>query len=72
MKSLVKTYLASLVIPYRLISVISQVGGYYGRQKLYKQQASEMLENLRKVAGNKDVLMMERNDGKSYGEIIAH
>lgn len=50
MKSFDRNYLERLAIPHRLITTIRQIGEYKGRQELYKQQAPEMLENLRKVA----------------------
>jgi Fic family protein len=50
MKSFEKKYLARMAIPHHLISTIRQIGEFKGRQELYKQQAPEMLENLRKVA----------------------
>jgi len=50
MKSFDRQYLEHLAVPHRLIATIRQIGEYKGRQELYKQQAPEMLENLRKVA----------------------
>jgi Fic family protein len=50
MKSFEKKYLARMAVPHHLISTIRQIGEFKGRQELYKQQAPEMLENLRKVA----------------------
>lgn len=50
MKSFDRNYLERFAIPHRLITTIRQIGEYKGRQELYKQQAPEMLENLRKVA----------------------
>lgn len=50
MKSFDDAYLGKIVIPHRLITTIRQIGEYKGRQDLYKQQAPEMLENLRHVA----------------------
>lgn len=50
MKSFDKLYLECLATPYRLITIIRQIGEYKGRQELYKQQATEMLENPKKVA----------------------
>jgi Fic family protein len=50
MRSFDEQFLAKLQIPHRLISMIRQIGEYKGKQDLYKQQAPEMLENLRHVA----------------------
>lgn len=50
MKSFEPAYLQQLVIPHRLITIIRQIGEYKGKQDLYRQQAPEMLENLRHVA----------------------
>lgn len=50
MRSFAPTFLGQIVIPQRLISTIRQLGEYKGKQELYKQQAPEMLENLRQVA----------------------
>ena len=50
MKSFDDAYLSKIIIPHRLITTIRQIGEYKGRQDLYKQQAPEMLENLRHVA----------------------
>ena len=50
MKSFDPKYIQELVIPHRLITIIRQIGEYKGKQDLYRQQAPEMLENLRHVA----------------------
>lgn len=50
MKSFAPAYLDRIVIPQRLVTVIRQIGEHKGKQELYKQQAPEMLENLRRVA----------------------
>src|SRR3990172_2735198 len=50
MKSFDDAYFSKIIIPHRLITTIRQIGEYKGRQDLYKQQAPEMLENLRHVA----------------------
>jgi hypothetical protein len=50
MKSLAPAYLDKIVVPQRLITTIRQIGEHKGKQELYKQQAPEMLENLRQVA----------------------
>jgi Fic family protein len=50
MSSFTQTYLAGLVIPQRIITMIRKLGEHKGRQELYKKQAPEMLENLRRVA----------------------
>jgi len=50
MKSFDPKYIQQLVIPHRLITIIRQIGEYKGKQDLYRQQAPEMLENLRHVA----------------------
>ena len=50
MKSFAPTYLERFVIPQRLLTTIRQLGEFKGKQELYKQQAPEMLENLRQVA----------------------
>jgi Fic family protein len=50
MKSFDPKYLHHLVIPHRLITIIRLIGEYKGKQDLYRQQAPEMLENLRHVA----------------------
>lgn len=50
MKSFAPAFLDKIVIPQRLITTIRQIGEYKGKQELYKQQAPEMLENLRQVA----------------------
>lgn len=50
MKSFEKQYLDNLPIPHRLLTLIRQIGEYKGKQDLYRQQAPEMLENLRHVA----------------------
>ena len=50
MNSLAPTYLEKIVVPQRLVSTIRQIGEHKGKQELYKQQAPEMLENLRRVA----------------------
>ena len=50
MRSFAPAFLDKIVIPQRLITTIRQIGEYKGKQELYKQQAPEMLENLRQVA----------------------
>lgn len=50
MNSFAQTYLENIVVPQRLIAMIRQIGEHKGKQDLYKQQAPEMLENLRRVA----------------------
>lgn len=50
MRSFAPAFLDKIVIPRRLITTIRQIGEYKGKQELYKQQAPEMLENLRQVA----------------------
>ncbi len=50
MKSFAPAYLERFVTPQRLVTTIRQLGEYKGKQELYKQQAPEMLENLRQVA----------------------
>lgn len=50
MKSFSSVYLDKIAVPQRLITTIRQIGEYKGKQELYKQQAPEMLENLRQVA----------------------
>jgi Fic family protein len=50
MKSFAPTFLQRFIIPQRLITTIRQLGEFKGKQELYKQQAPEMLENLRQVA----------------------
>lgn len=50
MKSFDPKYIQKLVVPHRLITIIRQIGEYKGKQELYRQQAPEMLENLRHVA----------------------
>jgi Fic family protein len=50
MKSFAPAFLDRIVIPQRLITTIRQIGEHKGQQELYKQQAPEMLENLRQVA----------------------
>lgn len=50
MKSFEPKYIQKLVIPHRLITIIRQIGEYKGIQELYRQQAPEMLKNLRHVA----------------------
>ena len=50
MTSLTQAYLAKLVVPQRIITMIRKLGEHKGKQELYKKQAPEMLENLRQVA----------------------
>ncbi len=50
MKSFEKNYIETLTILHRLITAIRQIGEYRGKQDLYRNQAPEMLENLRRAA----------------------
>ena len=50
MTSFAQAYLANLIVPQRIITMIRKLGEHKGRQELYKKQAPEMLENLRQVA----------------------
>ncbi len=50
MKSFIEQYPERLNISHHLIGIIRQIGEYKGKQELYKQQAPEMLENLKRVA----------------------
>lgn len=50
MKSFIIDHLEKLRIPHHLIGIIRQIGEHRGKQELYKQQAPEILENLRHVA----------------------
>lgn len=50
MKSFDRKYLERLVVPTNLIDPIHKLGEHKGRQRLYQEQAPEILENLRQVA----------------------
>lgn len=50
MKSLAPEYLAQLRVPQELVGRLRRLGEYKGRQELFRKQAPEMLENLRRVA----------------------
>jgi Fic family protein len=50
MRSLAPTYLAGLRVPQQLVARVRQLGQHKGRQELFRKQAPEMLENLRRVA----------------------
>jgi Fic family protein len=50
MNSFGQAYLDKLIVPQRIITMIRKLGEHKGKQELYKQQAPEMLENLRQVA----------------------
>ena len=49
MSSLQPTYLATLVLPPRVAGILRRLGEHTGRQELYRRQAPEMLENLRRI-----------------------
>jgi len=63
MKSFEKKYLETLAIPHHLITIIRQIGEYKGKQELYKKQAPEMLENLRRVAVIQSIESSNRLEG---------
>ena len=50
MSSLRPAYLATLALPPRVAGMLRRLGEHKGRQELYRRQAPEMLENLRRVA----------------------
>jgi len=50
MYSLRPSYLNTLSMPPRVAGVLRRLGEHMGRQELYRKQAPEMLENLRRVA----------------------
>ena len=50
MFSLRPTYLSALAMPPRVAGILRRLGEHKGRQELYRRQAPEMLENLRRVA----------------------
>ncbi len=50
MNSFEKTILDNLQLPHQLISMIRRIGEFKGRQALYRKQAPDMLENLRRIA----------------------
>lgn len=50
MFSLRSTYLGTLAMPPRVAGILRRLGEHQGRQELYRRQAPEMLENLRRVA----------------------
>lgn len=50
MHSLEPSYLAALAMPPRVAGLLRRLGEHQGRQQLHRQQAPELLENLRQVA----------------------
>lgn len=48
--SLRPTYLSALAMPPRVAGILRRLGEHKGRQELYRRQAPEMLENLRRIA----------------------
>ena len=50
MSSLRPAYLATLALPPRVAGILRRLGEHKGRQELYRRQAPEMLENLRRAA----------------------
>jgi Fic family protein len=50
MFSLRPTYLSALAMPPRVAGILRRLGEHKGRQELYRRQAPEMLESLRRVA----------------------
>jgi Fic family protein len=50
MHSLQPAFLERLILPPRVAVVLRRLGEHKGRQELYRKQAPEMLENLRRVA----------------------
>ncbi len=50
MHSLTRSYLETLRLPHRLVRTIRLIGEYRGKEALFRQQAPQVLENLRQVA----------------------
>lgn len=50
MRSFAQGYLDRLIVPQRIITMLRRLGEQKGRQDLYRKQAPEMLDNLRRVA----------------------
>ena len=63
MSSFLSEFLNNLVIPPHLIQIIRQIGEHKGKQEIYKLQAPEKLENLRKVALIQSVESSNRIEG---------
>lgn len=63
MQSFSESYLQQLQAPHGLVSIIRQIGECKGKQELFKQQAPEMLENLRQVAAIQSTESSNRLEG---------
>jgi Fic family protein len=77
MKSLAPEYLAQLRVPQELVGRLRRLGEYKGRQELFRRQAPEMLENLRRVAIIESTESSNRIEGivaehKRVRDIVEH
>jgi Fic family protein len=63
MPSLSRAFLDRLALPADLVQTIRQIGEHKGRQELYRLQAPEKLENLRRVALIQSVESSNRIEG---------
>lgn len=63
MKSFAPAVLARLIPPPRLVQIIRQIGEHKGREELFRSQAPEKLENLRRVAMVQSVESSNRIEG---------
>lgn len=68
MKSFEPTYLASLQIPHHVVGMVRRLGEFKGRQELHREQAPEVLENLRRVA----VIQSTESSNRIEGIVADH